>query len=341
MIYTAILSMMQRQSYTPSLRPEEQVRRYVLWLLQTQLGYPAHWIGQEFPIKMGSDSRRADIVVFHPNRPRTQENIRIIIECKRVDAGYKRTQEAIQQLSSYVSACLNVEYGVVACRDWLVYQRRPAFNGLIELSSISALPNALGNPTPISYRPYFQAVAPQIATPISPYGWNNQQNPISPLTSPVNQNGKGTWLKIVFGLFLAALFLYFGATNWGNFAKVFGVASDDVPAELEGIVVPPEMLQTLTAQTVVSVMSNPNSAGAQTPTAIIRQYMEVSGQQRINVRLADTTQSAVVTVLNPGQHVLRIGHNLDRTWTHVELENGANGWVASHLLEETQVGMQP
>ncbi|MBE2185128.1 MAG: type I restriction enzyme HsdR N-terminal domain-containing protein [Anaerolineae bacterium] len=339
--------MTQRQYYGPMLQPEEQVKQYVFWVLQTQLGYPAHWIGKEFPIKMGSDSRRADIVVFHPNRPQTQENIRIIIECKRVDGGDKRTQEAIQQLFSYVSACLNAEYGVVASKDWLVYQRRPTVNGLIELGSVSALPNVLGNPTPISYRPYVQAATPQIAPPISSYSWNHQQNPIPPWSSPVAQNnGKGIWLKIMFGLLIAGLLIYWGASNWESIAKGFNFASDDVPRELDGIVVPPEMLQTLAAQTQQSAIAFPvsgnlNRSEAQVPTAVIRQYMEVTGQRRINVRLADSTESPVVAVLNPGQHVLRIGQNLDQTWTHVELEDGANGWVASYLLEETEPATLP
>lgn len=318
--------MIQKQAFVPNLPPEEQVRQYVYHLLVTTFGYSQQCIAIEFPVKMGSNSKRVDIAVFHQGKPHLQQNIQIIVECKRLGVSVNTQQEAYSQLESYMSACLNAEFGILASHSWTVFRRQYMPSGFQELQPVPALLNSRRIPTSIRYAPAQGDVVYK-----TPKYWGKQKK----------HRGNRNIARGIFLLITAGIFLYFGATNWGNITRAFGFTSDDVPAELEGIVVPPEMLQTLAAQTqraavVAPIASNPNSAEGQIPTAIIRQYMEVVGQQRINVRLADTTQSPVVTVLNPGQHVLRIGHNLDRTWTHVELDNGANGWVASHLLQETQ-----
>lgn len=91
----------QARTYTISpasnnyaLNPEEYVRQYVLQLLLRTFGYASSDIGYEFPIKLGSSQKRADLVIFHPGTAHTQANIHIIIECKRSD---RRDDSAAQE----------------------------------------------------------------------------------------------------------------------------------------------------------------------------------------------------------------------------------------------------
>lgn len=103
------------------MNPEEIVRQYVLQLLTSTFGYSSSDIAIEFPIRLGSSSKRADIVVFYPSEAHVQSNIYIVVECKRVDV--RDDGEAYLQLESYLSACVNAKYGVVATCRWRVVEK--------------------------------------------------------------------------------------------------------------------------------------------------------------------------------------------------------------------------
>lgn len=135
---------------TYDFKPEENVRQYVLRLLQTELGYSRSDIDIEFPIKLGSSQKRADVVVFFPNMPHKQANISIIVECKRDD---RRDDSAAQeQLKSYLSACLNARYGVIATYRWRVMEKINR-ERMLAYQAVSALADANGIPRQIDYRP--------------------------------------------------------------------------------------------------------------------------------------------------------------------------------------------
>lgn len=132
------------------LNPEEHVRQYVLQLLAIKFGFAKSDTVSEFPIKLGSSQKRADVVVFLPGKPHIQSNIYIIIECKRMD---RRDDSAAQdQLESYLSACLNARYGVVATHRWRVTEKINN-GGAWGYQSIPALVDVNGAFQRIDYNP--------------------------------------------------------------------------------------------------------------------------------------------------------------------------------------------
>ena len=62
--------------------PEEHVRQEFCRLLLDVYNYPKERIDLEFPIKIGIQTKRADIVVFN-SEMKTQSNVYIIIETKK------------------------------------------------------------------------------------------------------------------------------------------------------------------------------------------------------------------------------------------------------------------
>ncbi len=91
---------------------EEYVRQNLQKALLRQYGYAAGDCVPEFRIKVGSSRRAVDIAVFQPGADHLQENIRIIVETKRSDTKPSDKRDGVEQLKSYMSACLNVEYGI-------------------------------------------------------------------------------------------------------------------------------------------------------------------------------------------------------------------------------------
>ncbi|EKD56159.1 MAG: hypothetical protein ACD_58C00287G0008 [uncultured bacterium] len=76
--------------------------------LVAEYGYNKTDIEPEFRIQHGHHTiGPADIVVFYANKPHIQENIYIIIECKKKDS-----KEGEAQLKSYLSPCKTAKYGV-------------------------------------------------------------------------------------------------------------------------------------------------------------------------------------------------------------------------------------
>ena len=92
--------------------PEEYVRQNVEKALYHQYHYPKEDCEPEFSIKYGSSSKRVDIAIFESGKPHKQDNIYIIIETKRAKTNPNGKKDGIEQLKSYMSACLNVRYGL-------------------------------------------------------------------------------------------------------------------------------------------------------------------------------------------------------------------------------------
>lgn len=63
--------------------PEEYVRQNIERRLVLELDYLPDQIAVEFPIKIGSKSVRVDLAIFPEGREHTQDNIYILIECKK------------------------------------------------------------------------------------------------------------------------------------------------------------------------------------------------------------------------------------------------------------------
>lgn len=76
--------------------------------LVEEYGYNKADIEPEFRIQHGSKTiGPADIVVFHSGKPHIQENIYIIVECKKKDS-----KDGIDQLKSYLAPCKSAKFGV-------------------------------------------------------------------------------------------------------------------------------------------------------------------------------------------------------------------------------------
>ncbi len=92
--------------------PEEYVRQNIERRLVYELGYLPEQIEVEYPIKQGSKTVRVDLAIFKEGVQHEQENIWIIIECKRDTVQPTAGKDGELQLKSYLSACDNSEWGM-------------------------------------------------------------------------------------------------------------------------------------------------------------------------------------------------------------------------------------
>ena len=121
--------------------PEEYVRQNIEKALVRQYKYASTDCAPEFPIKVGSARKRADIVIFREGQAHTQENARILIETKRPEVRATSKTEGIGQLKSYMSACLNAVYGMwTNGNDRYCYAKRPDGKGDWSFEEIIEIP---------------------------------------------------------------------------------------------------------------------------------------------------------------------------------------------------------
>ena len=127
--------------------PEEYVRQNIEKRLVNEHKYPKEHIAVEFTIQVGSRKPRADLVVFHKNRPeRTQENVYIIIECKKESVDPTHKKDGVGQLKSYMAACPNCEWGL-----WTNGKQKEVFRkvvnerGEIQFHEYNDIPSADGS----------------------------------------------------------------------------------------------------------------------------------------------------------------------------------------------------
>lgn len=93
--------------------PEEYVRQNIEKRLVNEHEYPKSLISIEFSIKVGSASKRVDIALFPEDCSNfSQENIKIIIECKKDSIKPSDKNDGVGQLQSYMAASVNCEWGM-------------------------------------------------------------------------------------------------------------------------------------------------------------------------------------------------------------------------------------
>lgn len=92
--------------------PEEYVRQEIAKSLVREYGYAKADIAVEFKLKLGSSSKRADLVIFPLDEKHEQVNARIIVECKKGDVKPADKKEGVAQLESYLSASPNATHGM-------------------------------------------------------------------------------------------------------------------------------------------------------------------------------------------------------------------------------------
>jgi len=93
--------------------PEEYVRQNIEKRIFFEHSYPKSLIRVEYPIKFGSSSKRVDIAIFPKDCiVYSQENIFLIIECKKESIPPSDKKEGVSQMRSYMASCANCEWGM-------------------------------------------------------------------------------------------------------------------------------------------------------------------------------------------------------------------------------------
>lgn len=91
---------------------EEYVRQEIAKSLVREYEYPKATVAVEFKVKLGSSSKRADLVIFPDGADHKQENAWIIVECKKKEIKPADKSDGVEQLKSYLAACPNARFGM-------------------------------------------------------------------------------------------------------------------------------------------------------------------------------------------------------------------------------------
>lgn len=129
--------------------PEEYVRQTVEKRLVIEHKYPKSHIAVEFTIMMGSNKKRADIVIFPKDctfeEMKNQQNIQIIIECKKESIKPTDNKEGVEQLKTYMAACSNCIWGMwTNGKHKTVYKKTVNANGEVVFDECNDIPSADG-----------------------------------------------------------------------------------------------------------------------------------------------------------------------------------------------------
>ena len=120
--------------------PEEHVRQRVVRSLVEEYGYDKKDIALEFKIKMGSSSKKADIAIFDKDQKHKQENVLLIVEAKREDVKPADRSEGVEQLKSYMSACINCKHGLWVGSEVTVFEKVKNKTGKYEFVEAADIP---------------------------------------------------------------------------------------------------------------------------------------------------------------------------------------------------------
>ena len=120
---------------------EEYVRQNVERSLVQEYQYPREDIAVEFPVKLGSSRKRVDLAIFEENKKHNQDNIILLVECKKEGTSTQDKRDGIDQLQSYMSACPNCKYGLwTNGTDERICLRRTESSGRVEFRAVVDIP---------------------------------------------------------------------------------------------------------------------------------------------------------------------------------------------------------
>jgi type I restriction enzyme M protein len=130
---------------------EEYVRQTIERRLVEEHRYPVSQIAVEFTLKNGSRRPRADIVIFGKDSGREQSAIKIIVECKQAKVNPSATKDGIEQLKSYMSICVNCEWGMWtnSVQRFVFHKVEDKATGERFFEEYNDIPSAEGNITEI------------------------------------------------------------------------------------------------------------------------------------------------------------------------------------------------
>lgn len=141
--------------------PEEYVRQNIEKALVRQYKYPVKDCEPEFSIKVGSANKRVDVVVFESDAHHKQENAFILVETKKAKTNPHGKKDGIEQLKSYMAACLNAKYGLWTNGDERYCFAKRDNNGVYKYDDVPEIPS-FGQTEEEVYRPQRKDL--QIAT---------------------------------------------------------------------------------------------------------------------------------------------------------------------------------
>ncbi len=126
--------------------PEEYVRQTIEKRLINEHKYKREQIKIEFGLKLGSRKPRADIVVFPKDSPEmTQDQVWLIVECKKESVEPRNRKDGVDQLKSYMSACPNCEWGMWTNGKYKEVLRKVKVGGKYEFQEYNDIPAADGS----------------------------------------------------------------------------------------------------------------------------------------------------------------------------------------------------
>lgn len=125
--------------------PEEYVRQNIEKRLVKEHKYERNQIKVEFPVKIGSSKRRADIVIFPEDLQHNQDNAYIIVECKKENVEPSNKKEGIEQLKTYMLSCANCEWGMWTNGKFKAVYRKVVTKGKTIWTEPNDIPSKDGN----------------------------------------------------------------------------------------------------------------------------------------------------------------------------------------------------
>ena len=126
--------------------PEEYVRQTIEKRLINEHKYKREQIKIEFGLKLGSRRPRADIVVFPKDSPEmTQDQVWLIVECKKETIEPRNRKDGVEQLKSYMSACPNCEWGLWTNGRYKEVLRKVRVEDRYEFQEYNDIPAADGS----------------------------------------------------------------------------------------------------------------------------------------------------------------------------------------------------
>lgn len=127
--------------------PEEYVRQTIEKRLVNEHKYLPSQIKIEYTLQVGSNKPRADIVIWDKDVPnQVQNNIKLIIECKKETVSANSKKDGIGQLKSYMSVCPNCEWGMwTNSIEKYVFHKIIDETGKIDFMDYNDIPSADGN----------------------------------------------------------------------------------------------------------------------------------------------------------------------------------------------------
>ena len=139
--------------------PEEYVRQEIEKALVREYLYRREEVAVEFRVKLGRAPKRADLAVFPENAPHKQENVWAVVECKAPKIPSNHKKEGVEQLKSYLAACVNAQFGMWTNGQERLCYRKVVTEGTAEFVEIPDIP-VKGKSLDESERPTLDTLRP-------------------------------------------------------------------------------------------------------------------------------------------------------------------------------------